>query len=54
MDTNTNYPEMNITEVELSYKQVVKKSDRQVVVTSKDAFIIFSHVWDKNKIDLLE
>lgn len=43
-----------ITEVELIYRNKIKKSDRPKVKTSRDAYNLFIQSWDHNKIDLLE
>jgi DNA repair protein RadC len=43
-----------ITEVELIYRNKLKKADRPIVKTSNDAYNLLIQSWDHNKIELLE
>ena len=43
-----------ITEVELIYRNKLKKADRPRIKSSLDAYNLLIHSWDQNKIDLLE
>lgn len=44
----------NVSEIEIVYKSNVKAQDRPQITSSQDAYEIFIHFWDDNKIDLLE
>lgn len=43
-----------ITEVELIYRNKLKKTDRPKIKSSMDAYNLLIQSWDHNKIDLLE
>lgn len=43
-----------ITEIEVTYKNKIKASDRPQISSSKDAYEVLKSVWDDNKFDLLE
>jgi len=43
-----------ISEVKLVYKTKVKTSDRQIILSSKDAFKLFYESWDKDSIEHVE
>jgi DNA repair protein RadC len=44
----------NVAEIQLSYKNNVKLSQRPIVRCSKDAYNIFLQSWDKSKIEFVE
>src|SRR4051812_40226096 len=44
----------NVAEVELIYKSKVKASERPQISSSKDAYEVFSQIWDENKIEFVE
>lgn len=46
----------NISEIEVVYKRKpnCKMSERPVIVSSKDAYQIFNHYWNQDRIGLLE
>lgn len=43
-----------VAEVELVYRSNVKASERPVIKSSKDAADLLMHLWNENKIDLVE
>ena len=43
-----------VAEIQIMYKSKVKASDRPVITSSKDAYLILAKSWDENKIELLE
>ncbi len=45
---------LQVTEVELVYRNKSKASERPIVKTSKDAYNIFFSTWDQDKIELQE
>ena len=46
----------NVSEIDIVYRKKVtcKISERPQITTSNDAYRVFLHYWDKDKIDLLE
>jgi len=46
----------NVSEIDIVYRKKVscKISERPQIATSNDAYQVFLHYWDKDKIDLLE
>ncbi|MBK7856658.1 MAG: JAB domain-containing protein [Bacteroidetes bacterium] len=44
----------SVTEVELTYRNKSKASERRQIITSKDAYDLLIQSWDMNKIDLVE
>lgn len=47
-------PLLNVSRIELVYKNKVKRTDRVVVTSPEDAAIILRMAWDESKIELLE
>lgn len=43
-----------IAEIELVYRHKIKPTDRPQITCSNDAYEIFKHQWDKNKIEFIE
>lgn len=43
-----------VAEIELSYRNIVRISDRPKVKTSRDAYNVLLESWDKNKIEFIE
>ncbi|GAB2820457.1 JAB domain-containing protein [Ferruginibacter profundus] len=43
-----------VAEVELVYKTKVKASERPLIKSSKDCYVIFSELWDENKMEIQE
>ncbi len=43
-----------VTEVELTYRNKIRATDRPKITKSSDAYDLFMRVWDMNKIQLLE
>jgi DNA repair protein RadC len=54
MDTTNTFTWTQVAEIQLIYKSKVKASDRPQVSTSSDAYQIFKHNWDENKIEFIE
>ena len=44
----------SVTEIELTYRNPLKHSERPKIRSSKDAYDLLLNAWDHNKIDLLE
>jgi DNA repair protein RadC len=45
---------MVVAEIELSYRPVIKPSDRPKILTQEDAYRLFIDTWDKSKIEMVE
>lgn len=43
-----------VSEIELSYKPVIRPSDRPKIVNQDDAYRLFINTWDATKIELVE
>ena len=43
-----------VAEVELVYRSKIKASERPIIRTSKDCYNLLTHLWNMDKIDLLE
>ena len=43
-----------VAEVELVYRSKIKASERPIVRTSRDGYNLLTHLWNRDKIDLLE
>lgn len=51
---NNTEKQLNIAEIELSYKPKVKLSQQPKIRTSEDAYMIFLDTWDMDKIEFVE
>lgn len=55
MEQTMQLPEWTkVAEVELVYKTKIKASERPKINSSKDTYELIRHLWDENKIDMLE
>lgn len=54
METNNLNSLLIVSEIEMVYKPKVKASQRPLIRTSSDAYKIFLHSWDMDKIELAE
>jgi DNA repair protein RadC len=54
METQQEQTNKQVAEIQLTYKGLMKISDRPKVTTSKEAFQIFFNAWDKEKIEFIE
>ena len=53
--TTISHPDWSkVAEVELVYRSKIKASERPIVRTSREANYLFSHMWNRDKMDLLE
>jgi len=53
MDTPSNLP-YNISEIEITYKNKVKPSDRPKISSSQDCYNVLNSVWENDKIEYIE
>ena len=54
METTNTLAWTQVSEIELIYKSKMKASERPHVAKSSDAYTIFKHNWDENKIEFIE
>ena len=55
MDPKESHPILyQVDEVELTYRSKVKSSERPLISSSGDAYLILKQVWDSGKIDFVE
>lgn len=54
METLKNFPLNHVSEIQLSYHPVIKPSERQKVVCSKEAYALLLNNWDLDRIELVE
>lgn len=54
MESKNEPKQFEIAEIEISYKPILKASERAKITCSKDAFEILKTCWNQNEIDLVE
>jgi DNA repair protein RadC len=54
MENELSLDNLLVSEIELSYKPLIKPSERPRIYTSSDAYNLFIKTWDSTKIELAE